>query len=65
MERKYQCELAIMALGILVLGIMALGTLALGIMALGIFSCNRELGNFVTNRRIINDETSSVLDKMS
>ena len=75
MEQKYQCELAIMALGILALGIMALGILALGIMvlgilalgimALGIFSCNRELGNFFTNLRIINDETSSVLDKMS
>ena len=36
MERKYQCELGIMALGILALGIMALG-----IMALGKLSCSR------------------------
>ena len=35
MERKYQCELGIMALGILALGIMALGSFALGIFALG------------------------------
>ena len=41
MERKYQCELGIMALGILALGIMSLGTLALGIMALGKLSCNQ------------------------
>ena len=41
MERKYQCELGIMALGILALGIMALGILALGKMTLGKLSCNR------------------------
>ena len=41
MERKYQCELGIMALGILALGIMALGILAWGIMVLGKLSCNR------------------------
>ena len=46
MERKYQCELGIMALGILSLGIMALGILALGIMALVKLSYNRNYNGY-------------------
>ena len=51
MERKYKCELGIMALGIKALGILALGIM---VMTLGKLSCNRieypELGGRVDQR---------------
>ena len=48
MERKYQCEL----------GIMALGILALGILALSILSCNQSEVWFLVLREIRSIEIS-------